>query len=553
MSFKGSLSRRGVLAAAGISVLGAALAKPALLRGAAFAQTAGGGAPLGMPTVIDARADGRFVLKAIAGETEFAPGVRSPTIGLNQPYLGPVVRVKAGAALRPEVENAVGDSISLHWHGLLIPGEVDGGPHQMFDSGATWRPELTANPQQATLWFHSHAHGKTATQVYSGLAGILYVEDGRDGERGVPANYGVDDLILVLQDKRFDADGRLVYQPSMLDQMHGFLAETILVNGVRDPVATVPAGIVRLRLLNGCNGRNFDVSFEDKRSFSLIATEQGLLAKPVEMERLRLTPGERAEVLVDFGAGGDVRLMSRPHSEGDRSPRQDGGMAAMMAMMGAFNDPFKAPFPLVSFTVDRSAAASVTRMPADLMADLPQDREPGGRRTISLDMGPAMMMRQGGGRRGMMGPDMMGPGMMGHGAMGHGSGMDGNAQPASIGGGMMGRGAGGMAMFGVNGKPFAIDRLDFTVPRGTAELWTVKAPMMGHPFHVHGARFKVVSENGSPPRAENSGWKDTVFVDGEAELLVVFDHPAPAEAAFMLHCHILEHEEQGMMAQFAVT
>jgi len=77
--------------------------------------------------------------------------------------------------------------------------------------------------------------------------------------------------------------------------------------------------------------------------------------------------------------------------------------------------------------------------------------------------------------------------------------------------------------------------------------------MMGHPFHIHGVRFRVLSENGAAPRAENSGWKDTVFVEGEAELLVRFAHPATAANPFMLHCHILEHEDAGMMGQFTVT
>jgi FtsP/CotA-like multicopper oxidase with cupredoxin domain len=76
--------------------------------------------------------------------------------------------------------------------------------------------------------------------------------------------------------------------------------------------------------------------------------------------------------------------------------------------------------------------------------------------------------------------------------------------------------------------------------------------MMGHPFHVHGVRFRVVHQNGRTPRPENSGWKDTVLVEGETELLVRFDHGATPANPYMMHCHILEHEDAGMMAQFAV-
>jgi FtsP/CotA-like multicopper oxidase with cupredoxin domain len=107
--------------------------------------------------------------------------------------------------------------------------------------------------------------------------------------------------------------------------------------------------------------------------------------------------------------------------------------------------------------------------------------------------------------------------------------------------------------FGINGRPFDMARLDLRAAMGTTERWIVAGQMMGHPFHVHGVRFRVASENGRQPRPENSGWKDTVFVEGETELLVRFDHGATAEKPFMIHCHILEHEDAGMMAQFAVA
>jgi FtsP/CotA-like multicopper oxidase with cupredoxin domain len=107
--------------------------------------------------------------------------------------------------------------------------------------------------------------------------------------------------------------------------------------------------------------------------------------------------------------------------------------------------------------------------------------------------------------------------------------------------------------FGINGRPFDMSRLDLEVALGTTERWIVSGEMMGHPFHIHGVRFRVASENGRAPRPENSGWKDTVLIDGEAELLVRFDHSATATKPFMIHCHILEHEDAGMMAQFAVA
>ena len=71
----------------------------------------------------------------------------------------------------------------------------------------------------------------------------------------------MDDLPIVLQDKRFGRNGEVVYQPDMMDIMHGFQGDTLIVNGVVGPVASVPAGFVRLRLLNAANARNFDLRF----------------------------------------------------------------------------------------------------------------------------------------------------------------------------------------------------------------------------------------------------------------------------------------------------
>jgi FtsP/CotA-like multicopper oxidase with cupredoxin domain len=76
---------------------------------------------------------------------------------------------------------------------------------------------------------------------------------------------------------------------------------------------------------------------------------------------------------------------------------------------------------------------------------------------------------------------------------------------------------------------------------------------MAHPFHMHGVSFRILSNNGRRPVPAQSGWKDVVLVEDRAEILVRFDHPAPAKMPFMYHCHILEHEDHGMMGQFAVA
>lgn len=164
---------------------------------------------LRFPNIIDASITGKIPLRAQAGNTEFYKGIPSKTLGFNQDYLGPVVKLKNGD-YQADVTNTTDQPISVHWHGLIIPGSADGGPHQVVQPGQNWRPEFEIKQAPSTPWFHTHVHGQTASGVYAGLAGGMIISDGLDDQRGLPSNYGVDDLYLILQDKTFDASGRMV-------------------------------------------------------------------------------------------------------------------------------------------------------------------------------------------------------------------------------------------------------------------------------------------------------------------------------------------------------
>ncbi|WP_247869205.1 multicopper oxidase domain-containing protein [Ahrensia sp. 13_GOM-1096m] len=123
-------------------------------------------------------------------------------------------------------------------------------------------------------------------------------------------------------------------------------------------------------------------------------------------------------------------------------------------------------------------------------------------------------------------------------------------------GGMMGDGMMGdgmMSNMGINGQSFDMSRMDLSIKLGTVEKWIVSTSMLAHPFHIHGVAFQVLSENSGKPKPESLGWKDTVIVDGVTELLVKFDMPTSQENPFIYHCHILEHEDRGMMGQFTVS
>ena len=105
----------------------------------------------------------------------------------------------------------------------------------------------------------------------------------------------------------------------------------------------------------------------------------------------------------------------------------------------------------------------------------------------------------------------------------------------------------------INGQSFEIGRIDVETKRGTLELWEIGSQMMAHPFHVHGTQFQILSLNGQVPPLHLQGWKDTVLVARNAQILVPLSQLATRDHPLMFHCHILEHEDAGMMGQYICT
>jgi FtsP/CotA-like multicopper oxidase with cupredoxin domain len=285
----------------------------------------------------------------------------------------------------------------------------------------------------------------------------------------------------------------------------------------------VPAGFVRLRLLNAANARNFDLHFSDRRPFHVGGSDAGLLPEPAEVRNLVIAPAERYEILVDFSNGRPVTLLTGPDIHHGMGP----GM--MMMQPGPARGPGAETF--MRFNPDPALKAAITRLPRQLVTLAAPDVKTAVQwRTFVLD--PMLGM----------GPGMMG--MMGMMAMG---GTGGTATDAGH------DHAAAAQMMGINGHAFDMRRVDVTAKRGTLEIWEIQSTAMAHPFHMHGVSFRVLSNNGRPPGPEQAGWKDVVLVEDVAEILVRFDQPASAKRPFMYHCHILEHEDHGMMGQFAVV
>ena len=422
------------------------------------------------------------------GVSEILEGVSTPTYGYNGAMLGPTIKVRKGEDYRFKIHNNLGERTSVHWHGLRVSGEMDGGPNQMFIDGDYWEPYYRIEQNAATLWYHPHTWHKTGEHAYMGLAGMYIIEDEISDALPIPKEYGIDDFPIIIQDKRFDRRGNLIYSNSHRDAMYGVRGDTLIVNGILNPVFKVEKKFIRMRILNGSNASSYEYSFSDSREFYQIATDGGFLEKSNKIDKIFLSPGERAEIIVEFkesDRGKDLFLVA------------DDYMIMKIDIINLGENIKKIPTNLVKFEE----------------YDIPKDINV--RRFVLEGLGNFVS---------------------------------------------------------INGKQMDMSRIDEYVKLNELEIWEIvnnTSGMMGgmmggrnsdtlnggrslngHPFHVHAVQFRVLSRNGRNPEPYEDGWKDTIFVDqGEVvRVAVKFED----KGLFMYHCHILEHEDNGMMGTFLV-
>ncbi|MDM2974739.1 multicopper oxidase CueO [Citrobacter sp. CK189] len=483
---------------------------------------------LPIPDLLTADARNHISLIVKAGQSTFA-GKTATTWGYNGTLLGPALKLRKGQRITVDIHNQLAEETTLHWHGLEVPGEVDGGPQGVIAAGGKRSVTFTPEQRAATCWFHPHQHGKTGRQVAMGLAGLVLIEDEDIGKLLLPKQWGIDDVPVIIQDKQFSPDGQINYQLDMMTAAVGWFGDTLLTNGAIYPQHAAPKGWLRLRLLNGCNARSLNIATSDNRPLYVIASDGGLLAEPVKVNALPMLMGERFEVLIDISDGKAFELMTLPVSQ-----------------MGMTIAPFDKPHPVMhiqplAVTASGTLPDTLTTMPALPSLDGLTQRKLQLSMDPMLDMMGMQMLMQKYGDRAMAGMDH--GQMMGH--MNHGSG------------GHMNHG--GKFDFHnankINGQAFDMTTPMFAAAKEQYERWVIsgEGDMMLHPFHIHGTQFRILSENGSAPAAHRAGWKDTVRVEGGiSEVLVKFDHEASQEHAYMAHCHLLEHEDTGMMLGFTV-
>ncbi len=412
-----------------------------------------------------------YTVRAQKGKTEIFDGTETTTYGYNGSFLGPMLRFDKGDMVKIRTINELDEETTFHWHGLEVSGDADGGPHESLKPGEEKVIEIKVEQEASTLWFHPHPEGKTAEQVYNGLAGLIYIEDDNSKSLGLPNEYGKNDIPLIFQDKTFDDKKQLNYSAAMNDD--GTIGDTLLINGTLNPKLTVNKEKVRLRLLNGSNARNYTFKLNTGDSFVQVATDGGFLNKPVTLKEITLTPSERAEIVVDF---------SQLDTENDLALiNEDGSVLLPFEVTDQSGENSEIPGEMNNFSITEEEE----NLPVTKKVEL----------------------------------------------------------------------FGMMDQVTINGKKFDPERIDFTQQQGETEVWEIynKPDDMGgmiHPFHIHGAQFKILSRNGEEPPENEQGWKDSISIqpDETVKIAIQFKH----KGVYMFHCHILEHEDNGMMGQVKV-
>lgn len=420
---------------------------------------------------------------------ELRPGLVTTAWSYNGTVPGTPIVARVGDRLVVEARNRLPVATNIHWHGLEVPNDQDG-PGTTIEPGAARRYEFTLR-RTGTYWYHPHQM-PVLPQLDRGLYGALVVLAPEDSAYSGDHLLVLDDWLLDAAGRRLEGTGTgAMERLGNVETVNGKTGEAI------EPLSFVAGGLYKLRIVNASTAAVHTLRITGHR-FRVTHLDGHGVAQPWLTETINLSPGERIDA--------EVEAVGRPGSahaiESDR-PRlgasvpiryEDGALAAVAS-------PYRPP-------------ASVA--PAGIVQRAPDH---------TLVLGSAMGM--GGG--------MMGGGVMGGGHDMHGSG-PGAPAPSS------------MMRWTINGRSFPetdplFVRVGEVVKVRFENRDTRMMHPMDHPIHLHGTRFLVVAVNGQPPDQEL--WKDTVSVPAGGSVEIAFAMPSAGE--WMLHCHIIDHEDGGMM------
>jgi len=433
---------------------------------------------------------------------EFVSGSMTQTAGVNGTILGPTLIINKGEEVFMNVTNNLIDTTTMHWHGVHLPSEMDGGPHSKIAPNSTWNASWTGMDRASTMWYHPHLHHTTYKHVMLGVAGMIINRDAEESDLDLPRSYGVDDIPLIIQTKVLDAEHQIDagLESNAMDTL-------LLVNGTLDAYHNAPAQLIRFRILNGSAMRAYNIGLSNNANFWVIGSDGGLLEAPVEKNRLLMAPAERYEILVDLQGleGESIQIVNY----GEETPTSIYGSGTMMGggtIPNYNNNPLNGSnFPIVILNVQEPTSNPVNNILSSLVETSPLD-------VINVDETREFVFTSTGGSTGP---------------------------------------------FLINGNTFDMSQVNQIIPINNTEIWsfTNQTPI-AHPFHIHDVQFNIIEINGNPPAEHMRGWKDVMLIPGHqgtAKFITKFEDFTDPEIPFMYHCHMLVHEDEGMMGQFIVV
>ncbi len=445
-----------------------------------------------------------YNLNVQSGTTVLFPTYNTPTYGVNGVWMAPTLILNQGDSVTLNVTNSLPVTTTMHWHGLHVPAKWDGGPHQVINQAATWSPRFKVLNSAGTYWYHPHGNMQTELQVSRGIAGMIIVKDPVEAALTLPRTYGVDDFPVIVQSKAFD----VLRQIAIASEDD----TTVLVNGTMQPYLDAPAQVVRLRLLNGSAMRSFLFGLTGNMPFHLIGTDDGLLDSATTLTRIRVSPGERVEILVNLTGMQSQTLYLK--NFGSELP--DGIHGAANVGMGAaiipdysLNPRNGADYDVMKINVVAPTATPVTTIPTTLVPLTPWPAATANT-TRSFYFNPEQLVD--------------------------------SAQLTE-------------GPFRINGYSFNMNVIHDTTYLNHVEIWRlVNETLIAHPFHVHDVSFYVLDINGNPPPLSERGKKDVVLVmpGDTVRFITKFEDFTDPSVPYMYHCHMLHHEDEGMMGSFLV-
>jgi FtsP/CotA-like multicopper oxidase with cupredoxin domain len=423
-------------------------------------------------------------LEAAVGTHEVA-GRRARTMGYNGGVPGPTLWLRPGDTLRLDLVNRLEEVTNLHVHGLHVSPEDNGdNVFLAVDPGQTQRHEYRLPDDHAPGVYWYHPHHHG--HVADQVFGGLY---GAIVVEDPTEEIQVDrERVMVVSDITLASGGALV-SPSTMEQMMGREGELVLVNGQSAPRMRGRAGArERWRVVNACTSRYLALDLTGQQA-RVVGRDQGRLPRPGALQDVVLAPGNRLDLVVDLREGSS-EVTARPVDRGSMM----GGMMGGGSMFGG-----DGPVTLARLEVGPGDRSSRVRLPsARGVRDL-RDAEVDRRRSLTFQMGMGQMM---------------------------------------------GGGDGPMS-FTFDGLEFDADRLDQQVRLGTVEEWTIgNDSRLDHPFHLHVWPMQLLEVDGQ--QVSEPLWLDVVNVParGRVKVRVAFED---FSGKTVYHCHILDHEDRGMM------